>query len=352
MKYFFLAYAIIAALFIGLMPTRGEKTPKTPLRLFPDMDDQDKLRAQKPSHFFADGAGGREPVAGTHPMGFLPDGASEMGGIPEYEFGGGTGYYYTGGQDGFYYTGMPEELGLDEENVTAFLRRGQEVFNVNCTPCHGVSGDGMGVVIQFGVPAAANLLSDPFKEDQYADGLMYEVITNGKGNMGAYKHNISVRDRWAVVAYVRALQTATKAPLSEPAVMEAYEKAKKVYKLEAPEENVSSEELPGGAGTPETAQPAADPVAPAGTPPAGGQQPVPESGTGSAESTPTEGTTPAVPEGETPEVQPELNNEEPATESQTDDGTTGEGSAEDNGDSDVSREPVEEPGSEEDETEQ
>jgi mono/diheme cytochrome c family protein len=222
-KYFFLAYAIVAALVIGLLPMRGEKSPKTPLRLFPDMDDQDKLKAQKPSHFFADGVGGRHPVDGTHPLGFLPDGKTELGGIPEYEFSGGTGYYETGGIDGYFSNGMPEELGLTKDNVEAFLRRGQEVYLINCMPCHGSSGNGLGITANYGVPGIANLTLESFQKPKYPDGRLYHVITNGWNNMGGYKHNISLRDRWAVVAYVRALQAARNAPLDDPSVQAAFD---------------------------------------------------------------------------------------------------------------------------------
>ena len=81
----------------------------------------------------------------------------------------------------------------------------------------------MGITSSFGVPGVANLTLDVFSQATYPDGRLYDVIANGKGNMGGYKHNSSVRDRWAVVAYVRALQIARKAPLSDPAVKAAYE---------------------------------------------------------------------------------------------------------------------------------
>ena len=222
MKYFFIAYAIIAALFIGLMPMRGAKSPNTPIWLLPDMDNQDKLKPQKPDPFFADGQGARLPVHGTQALGFNAEGASEIGGIPEYEFGGGTGYYATGAIDDYYANGMPEELKLTAENVGAFLKRGEEAFNVNCAICHGKSGDGQGITGQFGVPGIANLVDDTKKQAVYPDGRMFEVITNGKGQMGAYKHNVSLRDRWAIVAYVRAMQFARKAPYD--AVKDAYDK--------------------------------------------------------------------------------------------------------------------------------
>jgi mono/diheme cytochrome c family protein len=222
MKYFFIAYAILAALFIGLMPTRGAKSPDAPFRLLPDMDEQDKLKPQKPDDFFADGQGSRLPVHGTHALGFNPEGASEIGGIPEHEFGGGTGYYATGGIDGYYANGMPEELKLTGENVGAFLKRGEESYNVNCAICHGKSGDGQGITGQFGVPGIANLTMDTYGQATYPDGRLFEVITNGKGNMGSYKHNVPLRDRWAIIAYVRAMQFARKAPFD--VVKEAYDK--------------------------------------------------------------------------------------------------------------------------------
>ncbi|MCU0797354.1 MAG: cytochrome c [Akkermansiaceae bacterium] len=72
----------------------------------------------------------------------------------------------------------------------------------------------------------ANLLLDNFGSAAYPDGRLYDVISNGKGNMGGYKHNLSLRDRWAIVGYVRALQLSRKAPLSDPTVKAAFEKAK------------------------------------------------------------------------------------------------------------------------------
>lgn len=221
MKYFFLAYAIIAALVIGLMPVRGGKSPDTPIRLFPDMDEQDKLKPQKPSEFFADGQGARKPVPGTQALGFNPEGLREIGGIPEAEFGGGTDYYSTGGIEGYFANGMPEELELTVENVGGFLTRGEEAYNVNCAICHGKSGDGQGITGHFGVPGIANLIMDTYAQATYPDGRLFDVISNGKGNMGAYKHNVSLRDRWAIVAYVRALQTARKAPYD--AVKDAFD---------------------------------------------------------------------------------------------------------------------------------
>lgn len=209
MRYFFLAYALIGLTVVGIFGVRGQKFTKPPVRVFPDMDEQDKLRAQKPDAFFADGQGGRLPVAATQPRGFNPEGATEIGGIPEPEFGGQPGYYHTGHVGDYFGTGMPEELDLDEASATALISRGKERFNIYCTVCHGEAGNGLGMTSHFGVPGIANLTLPTFASDVYPDGRMFEVITHGKGMMSGYGYNIPVRDRWAIVAYVRTLQAAS-----------------------------------------------------------------------------------------------------------------------------------------------
>lgn len=219
MRYFFLIYAIILVLVVGIFGFRGEKFTKPPLRIFPDMDEQDVLRAQKPDAFFADGQGARQPVGQTHPRGFNADGLREIGGIPEYEFGGGTGYYYTGHIGDYYANGMPEELQLTPENADDLIRRGQEVFTINCALCHGPSGNGQGITSTYGVPVAANPNArlNALTPDTYPDGRIFEVITKGKGMMGAYGPNLPVRDRWAVIAYLHTLQAAkAKQPAEQP----------------------------------------------------------------------------------------------------------------------------------------
>ncbi len=212
MRYFFLAYAVIAVLFIGMMGFRGQHFSKPPIQVFPDMDNQDVLKAQSPSGFFADRQGARKPVEQTQPLGFNEEAKREIGGIPEYEFGGGSGYYYSGHVGDYFGTGMPEELELDsEESALELIRRGEERFSIYCAVCHGSSGDGLGVTSRYGVPGIANLHMDGFKSAAYPDGRMFEVITKGKGMMGGYGANIPVRDRWAIIAYVRTLQAAKEA---------------------------------------------------------------------------------------------------------------------------------------------
>lgn len=212
MRYFFLIYGLIALLTVGIFGIRGQHFSKPPIRIFPDMDEQDKVRAQKPDNFFADGLGSRLPITETQPRGFNADGVKEIGGIPEYEFGGQTAYYYSGHVGDYFGTGMPEELSLTEANAASFIKRGEERFGIYCAVCHGKSGNGLGMTSNYGVPGIANFHDDRFKLPTYPDGRIFETITHGKGMMGAYGYNIPVRDRWAIIAYVRTLQAAKASP--------------------------------------------------------------------------------------------------------------------------------------------
>ncbi|HJM64760.1 MAG: cytochrome C [Roseibacillus sp.] len=215
MKYFFLAFTGLVAFTIGVFGFRGGKTIKTPIEIFPDMDRMDFVQSQRPSDFFHDGLGARLPVAGTVPH------ASDDGVFP-VEFGEGrSGHYYTGAINDYFANGLPlENLGLIGEDATsemqALLRRGQDRFSIFCAICHGESGDGTGTISDYMAAKIANLHEVRFGSDQYPDGKLYHVITYGQGLMGGYGASIPVRDRWAIVAYVRALQDSRKAPAPVP----------------------------------------------------------------------------------------------------------------------------------------
>lgn len=210
MRYFFLVYALIALIVVGIFGVRGQKFTKPPVRIFPDMDEQDKLKAQKPDPFFADGHGGRLPVTQTQPRGFNPEGEKVIGGIPEHEFGGQAGYYYTGHVGDYYGNGMPEDLKLNDASANELILRGKERYGIYCAVCHGVSGNGNGMTAQYGVPVANNVNAklNAISQETYPDGRLFEVITNGKGLMSGYGYNIPVRDRWAIIAYIHTLQAA------------------------------------------------------------------------------------------------------------------------------------------------
>jgi mono/diheme cytochrome c family protein len=104
--------------------------------------------------------------------------------------------------------------GIPVEVTAELLDRGQERFNINCAVCHGRTAEGKGVVQQIGAWATvANLQDDRIR--QQPDGQIFNTITHGKNTMGSYGPNIAIEDRWAIVAYVRALQKSQHTALAD-----------------------------------------------------------------------------------------------------------------------------------------
>tara|TARA_B100000287_G_scaffold71900_1_gene63483 strand:+ start:1610 stop:2239 length:630 start_codon:yes stop_codon:yes gene_type:complete len=107
-------------------------------------------------------------------------------------------------EDSSYIESLSAHYEVDEK----FILRGKERYNINCSPCHGLTGDGSGIVasdrFSWNKLTMPSNLHEIDKPEWIKDGYIYEVISNGYGAMGAYK-DISVEDRWKIVAYVRAL---------------------------------------------------------------------------------------------------------------------------------------------------
>lgn len=161
-----------------------------------DMHDQPKYTAYKPSDFFADERSARPVVEGTIAQGHLNE--DEL--------------LYTGRVGGQPATMFP--FAVDE----ALMRRGRERYDIFCSPCHGLTGDGDGMVVQRGYRRPPSFHVDRLRAAP--PGHLYDVITNGFGAMPDYAAQIPVRDRWAIAAYMRALQlsqNATAAQLSPDA---------------------------------------------------------------------------------------------------------------------------------------
>ena len=229
MRWFFLIFTfLVIAAVIGLR-VRGEKFSKPPFELFNDMDRQYKVKFQKPSEFFENGMGSRRPIEGTVPMGFHFPISKEEGLVrSDLDFGIGDDYYSTGLFGDLYGKGYPEGLEVD----AALLERGKERYQIFCVACHGETGNGQGIVSKFwgvpptkgpkqseeefqkelaafnGIPPSANLLDA--RVVAFPEGQVFWTITHGKGLMGPYNGAITVKDRWAIVAYVQALQAASK----------------------------------------------------------------------------------------------------------------------------------------------
>jgi mono/diheme cytochrome c family protein len=118
--------------------------------------------------------------------------------------------HYAGkNADGSFLQGFPSDIVIDE----AFVRRGQNRFQIYCAPCHGALGDGQGITKSYGMVATPSYHDDRLRG--MADGEIFNTITNGKNTMFPYADKLSVKDRWAVVAYVRALQRAHHATIDD-----------------------------------------------------------------------------------------------------------------------------------------
>jgi mono/diheme cytochrome c family protein len=162
---------------------RGCTSSRPPIHLNPSMDNQPKVRAQSASPFFFNGASMREPVPGT----------VAIGGLKE------DGPFFTGkGADGQFIASIPHPV--DDQLV----ERGRDRYRIYCQPCHDARGDGKGILFQRGKVPTASFHQD--KIQQYPDGQIFDVITNGQGLMAGYRWPITPADRWAIVAYVRQLQ--------------------------------------------------------------------------------------------------------------------------------------------------
>ena len=161
-----------------------------------DMQDQPKIIPQRGSEFFADHRGARAQVVNTVARGQLHE----------------DSYFYTGVVQGA--NGYREEKNEMPFPVTRdVLRRGQERFNIYCTPCHSRVGNGLGEIVERGYKPAANL-HDQVRLSQPISHYFY-VMTHGYGAMPDYSAQLTPEDRWAVAAYIRALQLSQTATVAD-----------------------------------------------------------------------------------------------------------------------------------------
>ncbi|MFQ6610986.1 MAG: c-type cytochrome [Fidelibacterota bacterium] len=166
---------------------------KPPIHLNPNMDTQNRYNPQSSSEFFADGMSMRMPVPGTVAVDDLRNDDE---------------YFYGTDDEGNFITTIPLPI------TTELLYRGQERFDIFCSPCHSRIGDGNGIIMQYKYPIPPPSFHTD-KVRQMSDGYIFSVISNGVRNMPSYKHQIPVQDRWAIVSYVRALQLSRNARESD-----------------------------------------------------------------------------------------------------------------------------------------
>ncbi|HEX7879992.1 MAG TPA: cytochrome c [Candidatus Eisenbacteria bacterium] len=156
-----------------------------------DMRDQHKYRGYRESSFFADGRSIRPAVPGTIPMGSLKSDT----------------LLYTGKMNGKPVDMFPFQVDR------AVLERGRERFNIYCSPCHDFTGSGNGMIVQRGHKKPPSF--HEWRLRNAPAGYFFDVITNGFGAMYDYSYQLRPEDRWAVVAWVRTLQTAARGNLAD-----------------------------------------------------------------------------------------------------------------------------------------
>ena len=246
---FWLVAVVLIALSLAALPFsfiyrgRVSVSTKPPIHIFQDMDVQPRYDPQASSAVFADGRAMRTDVPGSVARGELVDDHYNLG----YQTDGngkpltepmldeqGKPIVDDAGQiktTSKYYQGYPSQF---DPTSMVLMRRGQERYNISCYPCHGKAAYGDGPInaralelVDYTPPqaqwvSASNLHAFnretkqlTYGEDEYPNGKLFNVISNGIRNMPAYSSQIDVQDRWAIVLYVRALQASQHATLDD-----------------------------------------------------------------------------------------------------------------------------------------
>ena len=218
----FLAVAVVAT--ISFLGFQGKKSKDTPVYVFDDMDYQNKYKAQGENAFFADGRYARPPVTGTvaRGTGLEPTKVFSAG----YQRAESLNPSFVTGKDakGTFIAGFQEKSlsftngKLNDYKVSQYtLDVGRGKFQIYCAVCHGQAGDGNGIMkVRSAIEGDAAIVTIASLQTPliraYPNGQLYDVVTNGKNTMMGYGDKLSPEERWAVVAYVRALQLSQNCP--------------------------------------------------------------------------------------------------------------------------------------------
>lgn len=188
-----------------------------------DMQDQPKMKPYRSSTFFTDGLSTRQPIEGTIARGQLRSDTEYFTG-KKPKAPGATATPAPQPSPGSQQSNFPDDVDTFPFPVTKeIVERGRERFNIFCSVCHGLTGNGDGMIVRRGFRRAASFNDDRLR--QAPVGHFFDAITNGWGAMPAYAPQIPVQDRWAIIAYIRALQmsqeniaaaTASPAPSASP----------------------------------------------------------------------------------------------------------------------------------------
>jgi hypothetical protein len=195
------ALLVLAVASSSLLACRGQTSKDAPVFGIRNMYDQPKYDIQEESSFFPDHRSMRPLVEGVVASEQEVDPRLAQGRLEDQ-----SGYVLT----------VPSEVIAEFGGIEELATRGKARYGIYCTPCHGGTGAGNGLVKQRAVAGGATAFVPPtFHQDRLRhipDGQLFATITNGKNNMPPYAAQIRVKDRWAIVAYVRALQISQPKP--------------------------------------------------------------------------------------------------------------------------------------------
>ncbi|HWA08428.1 MAG TPA: c-type cytochrome [Opitutaceae bacterium] len=209
MRYVYLFTAFACVLVVSLFGFRGARFTSPPIDVFPEwafpgMKRQPKYKPQAPSPFFADGRADRPVPEHT---------------VSRDDLRADDQLYRGKDAAGAWARGFPAALTIDAK----FMEHGRERYTIYCSPCHSAIGDGNGVTKRYGL-LPATFLDDRLR--QMSEGEIFNTITNGSQNknMMPYADKLAPEERWAVIAYIRALQRAEGGKASD--VVDATERKK------------------------------------------------------------------------------------------------------------------------------
>lgn len=207
MRYFLAFFILCVVAVVSILGLPGSKSSSPPLYIFPDMDWQAKYLPQGSNSFFKNRMNDRPSIAHTISRGQGWERGRVFSSTYTY-LPSLNPTLYTGKEaDGSFSQGFP--LLVDE----GLMLEGQKQYTLFCQVCHGASGDGNGITKQYGMIATASYHDDRIR--QMPGGEIFHTITHGKNTMNGYADKLSPEERWAIVAYVRALQRSQNASVSD-----------------------------------------------------------------------------------------------------------------------------------------
>jgi mono/diheme cytochrome c family protein len=208
MRYVIAIFVFAVVAVVSLAGFRGTKFTRPPLFIFPDMEWQKRYSTQGENEFFPDKRDDRPVVAGTVQRGYGWAEKEVFAGNYQYPAAEYPALFSGRKPDGSWYAGFPVHVDA------AFLELGHQKFDIFCAVCHGQTGDGNGITkVGYGMITVRNLM-EPYVSTQ-PEGELFSTISYGHGKMGPYGDRLAPAERWAVIAYLRALELAGNATIKD-----------------------------------------------------------------------------------------------------------------------------------------